>query len=108
MNTTGEQPRIELRASPVPEPGPGQLLLRVRAAALNRGEFIVGHGLTKAGTAKALGLEGAGEVLKAGPDASGFAPGARVMGRLAGALSEYALIDETDALPIPDSLSWEE
>ncbi|MET0961727.1 MAG: zinc-binding dehydrogenase, partial [Noviherbaspirillum sp.] len=44
----------------------------------------------------------------AGPDASGFAPGARVMGRLAGALSEYALIDETDALPIPDSLSWEE
>ena len=108
MNTIGEQPRIELRSIPSPKPGPRQLLLRVHAAALNRGEFIVGHGLTKAGTAKALGLEGAGEVLKAGAEVSGFAPGARVMGRLVGALSEYALMEEDDALPIPERLSWEE
>ena len=37
----------------LPEPAAGQVLLRMRAAGLNRGEFIAGHGLTKPGTAKA-------------------------------------------------------
>ena len=60
MSTTAAEPQIELRKAAVPEPGPGQLLVKVHAAGLNRGEFIVGHGLTKAGTAKAIGLEGAG------------------------------------------------
>ena len=79
MNTVGEEAQIELRTVPMPEPGPGQLLLRMHAAGLNRGEFIIGHGLTKAGTAKAIGLEGAGEVVKVGA-------GVRRNGRLVGAL----------------------
>ena len=43
--------RLERRDVPQPSAGPGQVLIRVRAAGLNRGEFIVG-GLTKAGAAK--------------------------------------------------------
>jgi NADPH2:quinone reductase len=99
---------LQLRTLPIPEPGPRQLLLRVHAAGLNRGEFIVGHGLHKPGTAKAVGIEGAGEVIKRGVEVSRFALGDRIMGRFPAAFSEYALIDEREAIPIPAGLSWEE
>jgi len=108
MDTALAEPRIEMRSVPVPEPGPGQLLLKVHAASLNRGEFIVGHGLTKAGSAKAIGLDGAGVVVRAGQGASRFAPGQRVMGRFNGALSQHAVINEAEAMPVPDGLSWAE
>ena len=106
-STTGEA-TLELREAAVPDPGPRQLLVRMRAASLNRGEFIVGHGLQKAGTSKAIGMEGAGEIVKAGPDTAGFAPGQRVMGRCAGAFSEFALMDTREAMPMPANLSFEE
>lgn len=107
MTETGTQ--LELREAPVPEPGPGQLLVRMRAASLNRGEFVVGHGLHgKAGSWKAIGGEGAGEVVALGTGVSGWKPGDRVMGRCAGGFSEYALIDVAEAIAVPANLSWEE
>ena len=90
--------RFELRDAPAPQPKPEQLLVRVRAAGLNRGELLR-HGLTKPGPAKIGGTEGAGEVDKTGE---------RVMGRLPGSFAEYALMDAADAIPVPASLSWEE
>ncbi len=108
MRTTADAATIELADKPVPEPGPGQLLLKMRAASLNRGEFILGHGLQKPGTSKAIGMEGAGEVLNVGASVSGFCVGDRVMGRCAGAFSEYALMDVREAIAMPAGLSWEE
>lgn len=108
MRTTADQAALELRDAPMPEPGPRQLLLRMRAASLNRGEFILGHGLQKSGTSRAIGMEGAGEVVRAGADVSGFRAGDRVMGRCAGAFSEYALMDAREAIAMPANLSWEE
>ena len=90
--------KIELRDAPQPQPKPGQYLVRVRAAGLNRGELLK-HGLTKPGPAKVGGTEGAGEVQGSG---------ARVMGRLPGSFAEYAVMDESDAIPVPQNLSWEE
>ncbi|MFL6694759.1 MAG: zinc-binding alcohol dehydrogenase family protein [Ramlibacter sp.] len=101
-----DPPRMLLRDVDRPVPGAGQVLLRMRAVGLNRGEFIVG-GLSKAGTAKPLGIEGAGEVVAAGPGANRYATGARVMGRFPGGLAEYAVANETDLLPLPDGLGWE-
>ena len=90
---------LELRDVPRPEPKAGQVLVRVRAASLNRGEFLAGHGLTKPGAAKPAGTDGAGEV---------EGTGERVMGRLPGAFAEYALMDQYDLIPVPGHLSWEE
>jgi NADPH:quinone reductase-like Zn-dependent oxidoreductase len=108
MQVSESHASLERREVAVPEPGAGQMRLRMHAAALNRGELIVGHGLVKAGQAKAAGMEGAGEVDALGAGATGFAPGDRVMGRCAGAFSEYALIDAREAMHVPADLSWEE
>ena len=90
---------LELRDIPQPQAAAGKLLVRVRAASLNRGEFIRGHGLTKPGAAKPAGTDGAGEVVGTGE---------RVMGRLPGAFGEYALMDKPDAIPVPQNIGWEE
>ena len=88
---------LEPRDAPQPQPKPGQHLVRVRAAGLNRGE-ILRHGLTKPGPAKIGGTEGAGELPS----------GQRVMGRLPGSFAEYALMDAEDMIPVPANMSWEE
>ncbi|MGE4452191.1 zinc-binding dehydrogenase [Castellaniella sp.] len=97
--------RIESRDVPVPEPGPRQLLVRVCAAGLNRGELLA---LRKqpAGTQAILGIEAAGEVVRAGADAGPFKAGDRVMGRCRAAFADYALLDAHDALVVPERLSW--
>ncbi len=99
---------LELRDAPAPEPGPGQILVRMHAAGLNRGELIVGHSVKAGGTAKAAGAEGAGEIAKLGAGVTGFKAGERVMGRCAGSFSEYSLIDAREAVAVPKNLSWEE
>src|SRR5438034_9243371 len=84
MQTSADPATLELREAAIPEPGPQQVLVQMRAAGLNRGEFIVGHGLQKAGTAKAIGMEGAGEIVNLGAAVAGLKVGQRVMGRCAG------------------------
>lgn len=109
MQMTDTDTVLDLRDTPVPQPGPGQLRVRMRAAALNRGEFLLGHGLHgKAGTWKAVGGEGAGEVDAVGDGVTAFGPGDRVMGRCAGAFAEYALMEQAEAIAMPQALSWEE
>jgi NADPH2:quinone reductase len=106
MQIAKTDPTLELRDSPIPIAGPTQLLVRLRAASLNRGEFLPGHGAV--GSWKSIGGEGAGEVVTTGRDVDGFRTGDRVMGRCAAAFSEYALIEATEAIPMPDKLSWEQ
>ena len=109
MQMTDSATVLEMRDVAQPVPGPQQLLVRMRAAALNRGEFVLGHGLHGApGSWKAIGGEGAGEVVAVGAGSDRFAVGDRVMGRCAGAFSEFALMDVAEAMAAPQALSWEE
>jgi NADPH:quinone reductase len=84
-------------------PGPGQLLVEVKAAGLNRAD------LTASGDdpAAAPGRELAGVVAALGDTVDGFSVGDRVMGRGAGFNAE-ALVDSRLALRVPDGLSDEE
>jgi NADPH2:quinone reductase len=106
MDVGDSEARLELREAAMPQPGPRQLLVRVKAAGLNRGEFIVG-GLVKAGSSKAMGIEGAGEVVQVGAEVTRFRAGDRVMGRFPGALAEYVVADQALTMGVPEGLSWE-
>jgi NADPH:quinone reductase-like Zn-dependent oxidoreductase len=97
--------KVELRDVPAPEPKAGELLVRMRAAALNRGELLGG----KAGApAKPGGGEGAGEVVRVGDGVGGFAAGDRVMGRCGGGFAELAVMDARETMRVPATLSWDE
>jgi NADPH:quinone reductase-like Zn-dependent oxidoreductase len=97
--------RVELRDTPVPDPRSGEIVVRVRAAALNRGELLGG----KAGApARPGGGECSGEVVRLGEGVTGLAAGDRVMGRCAGGFAEQAVMDAREVMRAPASLSWEE
>jgi NADPH:quinone reductase-like Zn-dependent oxidoreductase len=106
LRVDGGRAVLERVDAPAPVAGPGQVLLKMHAAGLNRGEFIPG-GLIKGGTAKPAGIEGAGAIVALGTGVSGLQVGQRVMGRCAGAFAEYAVMDAREAMPIPAGLSME-
>ena len=101
--------KLEARECPKPEPRPGEMRIRVRAASLNRGEFIYAHGAAGDQEARPSGQEAAGEVESIAEGVVGWKVGDRVMGRVrGGGFGEYALVDAREALPVPASLSWVE
>ncbi|MCS6926709.1 MAG: NAD(P)H-quinone oxidoreductase [Candidatus Binatia bacterium] len=100
---------LQLTEVPDPVPTPEQLLVRVRATALNRADTLqrLGHYPPPPGESEILGLELAGEVEAVGTAVKGFAPGDRVFGLVGGgAYAEKAVIDARMAMPIPAGWSF--
>lgn len=102
----------QLRFADLPdlEPGPDDLLLRVRAAGLNRADLgrNAGHyeRIATRPPHPIAGLEAAGEVIGVGSAVRGWTVGERVMGMPSGAHAEQVVIDHRLAVRIPPSLSW--
>jgi NADPH2:quinone reductase len=94
---------------PVPVPVPGQLLIRVRAAGVNRPDIFQRAGLypPPPGAPTTLGLEVAGEVTAVGQGVERWRPGDRVTALLGGGgYAEYAVADARHALPVPSNLDF--
>ena len=98
---------FEWREMPVPQPKAGEIVIRVRATALNYGELIVG-GAIHGGPEKLGGNEAAGEVHAVGPGVTAFRPGDRVFGRVRGTFAEYAAAFVHQIMPMPSRLDWEQ
>jgi NADPH2:quinone reductase len=99
---------LEPRDVAAPQPKSGEILVRVRAASLNRGELLASIGLHSAEVPKPAGGDASGEVQAVGPGVTAFKPGDRVMGRARGSFAEYVVMAVEQAVPAPERLSWEE
>jgi len=103
---------LVIEEHPDPEPGSGEILVRVRAAGLNGADMLQRRGRYPApsGSPQDIpGLELAGEVVGQGPGANRFAEGDRVMAIVGGGgQAELAVLHERAAMPVPDGLDWPE
>jgi NADPH:quinone reductase-like Zn-dependent oxidoreductase len=108
IRSAGAGTILEPRDMPQPEPGKGEIIVRVHAASLNRGELLAAIGHHSAASARPAGGDGAGEVHAVGEGVSGFRPGDRVMFRARGSFAEYAAVLAEQAVPAPARVSWEE
>ena len=104
----GKGPAEALKAVQIarPEPAPGQILIRVHAAGINRPDIIQRMGFypPPPGSPETMGLEVAGEVVTG---AGWWKPGDKVCALLGGGgYADYAVCDARHALPIPAGLDY--
>jgi tumor protein p53-inducible protein 3 len=105
--------QLALAEWPAPQPAPGELLVKVKAAGVNRADVLQRQGRypPPPGASPLLGLEVAGVVedVGAAPGRNGASVGDRVFGLLSGGgYAEYAVLPAAMAIPIPENLSFEE
>jgi len=98
---------LKLGQRPVPEAGPGEVLIKVAAAGINRADCLQRKGVypPPEGASDIPGLEAAGTVVALGAGVSGFEPGQPVCALLTGGgYAEYCAIPAAVVLPLPDGL----
>jgi NADPH2:quinone reductase len=107
---TIQDKNLVVEERPDPEPGVGEVLVRVHAAGINGLDMLQRRGAYPAppGSPPDLpGVELAGEVAAVGPGATRFSEGDRVMAVVGGgAQAELAVVHERAAMPVPRSVDW--
>jgi NADPH:quinone reductase-like Zn-dependent oxidoreductase len=113
----GDASVVTIRDAAVPEPAAGEVLIRVRAAGLDRGvwHLLTGTPLMarlalglRTPRQKMLGLDVAGVVERVGTGVTEFAPGDRVFGGGTGTFAEFAIAKQKALAPMPAGLSFEQ
>jgi NADPH2:quinone reductase len=106
---TGGPEVLKLAELPIPEPGPGQVLIRVEAVGVNFIEVYFRQGIYKAVLPFIPGSEAAGTVEELGAGVKGFAAGDVVASTsVLGSYAEYALVSAAQLVKVPDGLSMEQ
>tara|TARA_E500000331_G_C17212554_1_gene694410 strand:- start:349 stop:1323 length:975 start_codon:yes stop_codon:yes gene_type:complete len=101
---------LEIREIDTPEPGPAEVLIKVRACGLNRADAMVASGMAHGragGTGTVPGIEYVGEVVETGVEVSHVKQGDRVMCTGVEGWGEYATADLGRTLPLPaNNMTW--
>lgn len=131
INPIAADGKIRIVERPVPEPGIGEVLIRVRAASLNYRDLLVARNFYRSTSDRLIPLsDGTGDVVALGPGVDAVRLGQRVAGaffpdwtsgpltaanrarslgaNMDGMLAEFALLPVHAAIPIPDHLNYEE
>jgi NADPH:quinone reductase len=105
-----EDGHVGAQERPDPEPGAGEVLVRVRAAGVNGADLLQrkgGYPAPPGSPPDIPGLELAGEVAATGPGTTRFAEGDRVMAIVGGGgQAQLAVVHERQLMPVPDGLDW--
>lgn len=99
--------RVEVQEVPAPVAGTGQVLVRVRASGLNRGEITQARD-RRSGDPIIAGVEFAGEVAAVGAGVGTWREGDRVMGHGRECQAQFVLADPLALMPVPAGMSWTE
>jgi NADPH2:quinone reductase len=109
IHETGGPEVLRLVELPIPQPGPGQVLIRVEAVGVNFIEIYFRKGTYKAALPFTPGTEAAGTVEELGPGVTGFATGDAVASvSVLGSYVEYALVPAAQLVKVPAKLSMEQ
>ena len=109
FHSTGGPEVLQLTDLPIPEPGPGQVLLRIEAIGVNFIEIYFRKGVYKTALPLIPGSEAAGTVEELGPGVTGFATGDAVASTaVIGSYAEYALVPAAQLIKIPQGVTMEQ
>ena len=109
IRETGGPEVLRLVELPIPEPGPGQVLIRVEATGVNFIETYFRKGVYKSALPLVPGSEAAGTVEELGPGVKGFVAGEAVASvSVLGSYAEYALVPAAQLIKVPAKLSPEQ
>ena len=109
ISETGGPEVLELADLPIPQPGPGQVLIRVEATGVNFIEIYFRKGVYKTSLPFTPGSEAAGTVEELGPGVTAFDAGDAVASAsVLGSYAEYALVPAAQLVKVPSGLSMEQ
>ena len=109
IHETGGPEVLQLVELPIPEPGPGQVLIRLEAIGVNFIEIYFRKGVYKTSMPMVPGSEAAGTVEELGPGVTGFKAGDAVASvSMLGSYAEYAVVAAASLVKVPDGLSMEQ
>ncbi|MEV0681824.1 SDR family NAD(P)-dependent oxidoreductase [Actinosynnema sp. NPDC050436] len=114
LDRPGPQYQLDWRPLSVPEPGDGEVVVEVRAAALNYRDVLLAMGMVppmadrRGPGLPSLGCDFAGVVRAVGPGVTAFSAGDRVAGATMGCLGSHTVADAHHLFPIPDPMGFAE